>query len=432
MQVDYQDYVEANYADMLQDVLNLVRIPSVKQADAGAYLFGQAIHEVLNEFERLCHRLGMHQIHREDDYYAWVEIGNPTLPLVGIIGHVDIVDYDATTWAFNPLGEVTADTIYGRGISDDKGPVVMCLYAMKYVQDHNIPLRIRLIVGADEESDFHCAQKYLANQEEMPAYGLVPDAKFPLVLAEESIWNLSFRLTLADLGYPDAEGLSGGTDTNIIPDTAEIVQAGERQIFKGEAAHAGNYQGKQNAIMELFKAKKGATGSFLDRLVPYQADVAYEIPFANEAIVVKPTKLEMTNADSVLLTLDIRVTESLDIYQAKHELLKTFRLQESHITRENIAQGYRYSQDHPLIQKLLEVYQDALSNLPVSRPLSEPLAIAGTTYAKYFPNCISFGPGFPGEHSHAHRADERILIQSFKDAAYIYAQAICAFVDFEL
>ena len=54
----------------------------------------------------------------------------------------------------------------------------------------------------------------------------------------------------------------------------------------------------------------------------------------------------------------------------------------------------------------------------------KPIAIGGSTYARAFNNCISFGPNFPGQEDMCHKTDEYIEIENLILATKIYAKAI--------
>ena len=74
---------------------------------------------------------------------------------IGILVHVDVVaEGNPDLWDFEPYQLAEKDGIlYGRGIVDDKGPVIASLYAMKKMKDDNIPLKkkIRLIISLQNQ-----------------------------------------------------------------------------------------------------------------------------------------------------------------------------------------------------------------------------------------------------------------------------------------
>ncbi len=76
------------------------------------------------------------------------------------------------------------------------------------------------------------------------------------------------------------------------------------------------------------------------------------------------------------------------------------------------------NKNNTLVKKLCEIYNsETNSNLT-------PIAIGGATYARAFPNCISFGMNFPGDTDMCHQADEFVDIDKLLLATNIYAKAI--------
>jgi succinyl-diaminopimelate desuccinylase len=101
-------------------------------------------------------------------------------------------------------GEIENGRIYGRGVSDDKGPALGALYAMRAVREASIPLkhRVRLIAGCDEETGMTDMAYYRAHSD-LPDYGFSPDAEYPLINIEKG--GLTLALTAEAGGASGAE-----------------------------------------------------------------------------------------------------------------------------------------------------------------------------------------------------------------------------------
>ena len=54
----------------------------------------------------------------------------------------------------------------------------------------------------------------------------------------------------------------------------------------------------------------------------------------------------------------------------------------------------------------------------------EPIAIGGGTYSRCLPNCVAFGPLFPGEEQTIHMPNECIDLQNLRKMAEIFLEAI--------
>lgn len=74
--------------------------------------------------------------------------------------------------------------------------------------------------------------------------------------------------------------------------------------------------------------------------------------------------------------------------------------------------------DNPLVQKLCDIFNETC------KTNFEPIAIGGATYARAFPNCISFGMNFPNDEDMCHKADEFVQIDKLLLSTNIYAKAI--------
>lgn len=71
-----------------------------------------------------------------------------------------------------------------------------------------------------------------------------------------------------------------------------------------------------------------------------------------------------------------------------------------------------------LIKTLCNVFSE------VTHLDSTPIAIGGATYARAFPNFVSFGANMPGAKDMCHQIDEFISIDNLILATKIYARAI--------
>ena len=61
--------------------------------------------------------------------------------MIGVLGHMDVVPA-GDGWNTDPFEGVIADgRITGRGVLDDKGPVIAALYAMKALKDSGAELK---------------------------------------------------------------------------------------------------------------------------------------------------------------------------------------------------------------------------------------------------------------------------------------------------
>ena len=179
----------AHRDELIEKTQRLLQVPSVKGDPAPGAPFGAETRRALDLALGFAAEYGL-TVRNLDGYAGhaeWVGEGvAPGAEIVGVLAHVDVVP-EGDGWKHPPFGAQIADgKIFARGAIDDKGPAMAALFGMLAVKECGVPLakRLRLILGADEESGFGCVKHYFAH-EEMPATGFTPDGMFPLVYAEE-------------------------------------------------------------------------------------------------------------------------------------------------------------------------------------------------------------------------------------------------------
>ncbi|MEG0894925.1 MAG: M20/M25/M40 family metallo-hydrolase [Oscillospiraceae bacterium] len=82
-----------------------------------------------------------------------------------IASHCDVVECDDDNIYPNFYGEVVNNYVVGRGVVDDKGPLIATLYALAFFKENNIPIKndIRLLFGCNEENGMDDIFYYLVN-----------------------------------------------------------------------------------------------------------------------------------------------------------------------------------------------------------------------------------------------------------------------------
>ena len=158
--------IEELTKDMLQDLADLVKYNSEQGEARPGQPFGEGPAGVLTEALKMAERMGF-ETRNLDNYCGYAQIGSGK-EIVGIAAHLDVVPagegWDTDPFCLTRKG----DTVYGRGVSDDKGAAVASLYALKLIKESGVPLnkRIRLIFGCNEETGSRCMEHY--NQVEEP------------------------------------------------------------------------------------------------------------------------------------------------------------------------------------------------------------------------------------------------------------------------
>ena len=215
---------------MIDTLRTLVRIPSVKDAPQPGAPFGKPAREALDKALEICAGLGF-DCANIDGYAGHADLGEGTTQdALAVLGHLDVVPV-GDNWTCEPFGaEIRDGKMYGRGTSDDKGPVVAAMYAMAAIKRLGLPLRrkIRLILGTDEESGWE-DMRYYRKACGMPRSGFSPDADYPVINIEKGSIHLEIEGKLSDQGLPVIR-FDTGDRPNVVPGRAEALIAGDQAL----------------------------------------------------------------------------------------------------------------------------------------------------------------------------------------------------------
>ena len=457
-------FIEASEQQMLQDLSDFIRIPTVCGAAEEKAPYGVEIQRGLLFLEKLADSMGFYTINHE---FQTLEIQAGDLSAsykdsIGIVCHLDVVPA-GEGWEREPFEPVIQDgRLYGRGSLDDKGPIIACMYAMKYLMDQNlIPpgRRICMIVGTDEEEGFG-GIKYHGEHCQFPAFSFIPDASFPLIYGEKGMLDFDLTYPLGRRETPLClKELSGGDGRNMVPSWAacritgaeadlraaaetlrktaavsniqveiKTDQAGIALQVKGKSAHSMSPEKGVSAISELIRLLVDV-GSRLDE---YEFVRLYDQSIRN----FHGTGLEIACADeqSGPLTLNIGTIGQGEDFrmQANIRYPMTCNPEETcrHIQEQFEGAGFSYtvtehlapvnfSKEDPWLQKLLAAYREVTGDMDTA-----PITISGATYTRFVPNSVAFGPVYADQEELAHEPNEYLEIKQLKDVTKIYGKAL--------
>ena len=207
--------------DIIKNMGRLVAIDSQLGTPAEGMPFGEGPAKVLEEALKIADELGFKTVNL-DNYCGYAEMGEGE-EIVGIAGHLDIVPVGGD-WTYDPFTLTRdGDHIYGRGTTDDKGPILEALYAMKLVRDSGVKLnkRVRLIMGCNEETGSKCMEHYNEVEEELSC-GFTPDANFPCIHGEKGQMGM-----MAYSKNTKIISMNGGFVSNAVCDTCNTVVPAE-------------------------------------------------------------------------------------------------------------------------------------------------------------------------------------------------------------
>ena len=166
--------------DLIATLSRWIGVPSVKAEPAEGAPFGTEVRRMLDMAMDDARAMGF-TVRNVDGYACDATLGDAP-EAVAVLGHLDVVPA-GDSWQTPPFTATReGDRIYGRGTSDDKGPSLAALFAMRAIKEAGVPLKksIRLILGCDEESGWEDMAYYCAHAD-MPEVGFSPDASFPVI-----------------------------------------------------------------------------------------------------------------------------------------------------------------------------------------------------------------------------------------------------------
>lgn len=413
------------------DLDGLIRIPSVAESGNEEYPFGKACADALDYTLSLCESFGF-RTKKCGNMLGYAEIGEGD-EMIGILAHLDVVP-EGSGWDY-PAFALTRDTVdgeerlYGRGVTDDKGPAMMCIYAMKLLLDSGMPLtrRVRIIFGLTEENGEWVDMAYYREHEELPTFGFTPDAAFPVGYAEKGIAIFELKMPIDKAGIT---AISGGEAHNMVPDHCECTADGKSFIADGISVHGSTPALGKNAIISIMSEVHDmcpcALSEFITKKFGDFCDGA-ELGIAGSdaasgALTVNLGVIEV-RGDDVVMTVDIRypVTKS---YNAILTMLRAAcKLYGVTVTEAGHNPPVYMEKDSKLITTLTDVFNE-ITGLD-----TKPFSMGGGTYARAMPNIVSFGPAMPGSIETAHQKNEYIAAADVDKAVRIYAQTLLHLMD---
>lgn len=413
----------------LGELLAIESVAGVNCSETAPYGAGPAA--TLDHMLKLCASLGF-RVKNCDNQLGWAEIGEGD-EMVGILCHLDVVPA-GEGWNYAPYAMTLTENgrAYGRGVTDDKGPAMCCVYAMKDILDSGTPLkrRIRIIFGLCEEAGDWKDMAYYAEHEELPVFGITPDADFPAIYGEKGILTAELRMPLKNSGLLTAVG---GTAANVVPSLCSVTYAGTdgRPVTvqaKGKPAHGSTPEDGVNAIsavMEKLAAMPELKSAFVDF---YQTYIGWDYHGVKMGCGLEDDKSGKLTLNAGVLTVD---GEDL-LLKLNIRNPVTFTTEDAMGPVRAAAAGYGMSvalseENHPIymdkngpvITALLEVYREMTGDLE-----SKPTVIGGGTYARAMNNIVAFGPMLPGRELTEHMNNEYALVEDLYLCRAIYRKAL--------
>ena len=448
---DIEAFVSENETAIFADIARLVSFNSENAPALPGKPFGEGAAAALEAALDIARGMGLSTENCEGmiGYAQLGEGGRGCERYLATITHLDVVPV-GEGWSADPFAMREREGwIIGRGVMDDKGPSVLCLYALKYLKERKIPLKypVRALLGVNEEIGMKDVEYYLENFP-APLFCFSPDANFPLCNGEKGIFH---GRAAAAAPTENIVEIRGGFAANAIPDKAEaLVKAGRlesagrvtaeaageglwRLTAAGVGGHASQPEGTVNAIGEMI-------GYLLENRVPGAEEEKFLRFLASIHAAADGSACGLAAEDGVFKPLTVicgvigiengRMYQTIDsrypttMSGGKIASILRGRAQgAAEITIDRDTPPFYMPLDKPEVQVCISAYN------AVTGEDAKPYTIGGGTYARDFPNAVSFGPEHPERPSPAfagpiHGVDEAACKDWFLEALKVYILAL--------
>jgi len=458
-------YIEAHTDEMIADTAALCRIDSVKGEPEDGMPYGRGPKEALMAAKALCEKYGFSTTEYADRVIA--ADMNKGERCLDILAHMDVVapgDGWTKTAPFEPI--VEDGMIIGRGSSDDKGPAVAALYAMRAVKELGLPVtkNCRLVLGSDEECGSSDIPYYYAVEPEAPMT-FSPDAEFPLINVEKGQFRGELTAAFEHRSESGRRLISfeSGDTINIVPGKAAARVAGftEEEIRTAvntvmneiDADYELNFEYDEENLETVISVSGSPAHASLPENGVNAGVIALRLlsllPFDDEAV--RKAFQEMSalfpyaDHHGSKLTIDIHddlsgyTSVSPDIFRADQSGLylkfdsrtsvaateeNTILAAKAEAEKHGFAFSYEFKPAHAVpedcdfIRSLLAAYT------LVTGKEGRCVAIGGGTYVHELKNGVAFGAVGETTDTHMHGPDEFMPVAELQDAAVIYALSI--------
>lgn len=455
--MNLQEKVLTYKDDVVKGIQGAIQIKSVMEESKPGMPFGEGPAKALNYFIDLGKKLGFDVVNY-DNYAAEIEFGDGN-EVLGILGHVDVVP-EGEDWLYPPYsGTIVDGKIFGRGTLDDKGPAVICLYAMKAIKDSGIKLnkKVRMILGANEENGSNCMKYYFNTiKRPQPELAFTPDSSFPVTFAEKGIVRIAIKKKYNNMNGVQVQG---GNALNSVPQKTHMVlekdyiENFEEALNKYNSTHEFKIEcelkdGKYH-LLSLGKAAHGsrpekgynsasALFTFLNTVTIKNKDLHDFISFFNKYLGMETNgkslgvafhdeesgnlslnlgKVSIENGN-VELAIDMRCPVTISNDKIIENITNTLG-NNAEIEILSNSKALHVAKDSFLVSTLMEVYRKNTGDIK-----SQPVVIGGGTYARQVTNGVAFGALLSSQEDNMHQKNEYLEIDKIDTLLKIYVDAI--------
>lgn len=436
--------------DALKALLELVRKPSVYDPASidEEHPYGKGVRDALDFIAKLGKDYGF-EVDTCDHRATELTAGEGSR-LIGVYAHSDVVPASGK-WDEPPFKGVIKEkdgkkALIARGATDDKGPLIASLFAIKLLKDNGLlkDFRVRLVTGGDEERGSSCLEYYFDKLKKPHCdYGFTPDADFPLIYAEKGIYraNISRKIDLSPI-----IGIDGGVANNAVCDKIvitlptdkklnkklsedkeiDISEVGEVTIlnFKGKSAHGSTPELGLNAGLKAFRVLGEYYGiDYLVNLANKLDDptgLGFDGNETSKELGKNTYNYGLFKYDShkknLSVSVDFRFGEEAHPDEDIEKMKKAISSDVEVISKSRLL---IFDKKSTLVSTLMKSYKHMTHHF-----FDKPFAIGGGTYAKEAKNIVAYGGAFQGHPGNIHSPNEYLFLEDLYKSIAIYADAI--------
>lgn len=453
--MDFELKIKEDRESLIEDIKKLVSINSVESEPKEGMPFGEGPAKALQCFLDMAEEMGF-KTENFDNYAGHIDFGEGE-ETVGILGHMDVVPC-GEGWICDPYKpEVIDGKLYGRGVLDNKGPMLVCLHAMKILKEMGLPLskKIRMIVGANEETDWKCVDYYF-NQKKIapPQISFTPDAEFPLNHAEKGVFQYQLVTDIKENIV-----ISGGNAYNSVAESAYVMLPAETEekvkanmsaweestkckfeyslengelklTANGVAAHGASPHEGINAISGIMKAVTdlGLNNELSDIAKFYMERIGFNLNGDNIGLGIEDEvsgklsfnvgKIEVTD-NKLILSIDNRVPVTFKCTEAQKMIESNLEGSKFRFENPQIIEAIYVPKDSFLVETLMDVYRSVTGDVN-----AQPQVDGACSYARALENCVAFGALLSDQPNLMHQRDEYLELSKLDTWMKIYLEAI--------
>ena len=444
----YYDKLTRPYKKPLfENLKKFVAIPSVYSDETRDENnpFGVEVSNALKFIADLAEKDGF-KVKNYDNMIVEILIGDESKKNVTIMAHADVVP-TGSGWNQDPFKVVEKKgMLYGRGVADDKGPLLSCYYGLKALKDNGLlnGYHVRFLVGGNEESGSKGMIHYFEELKKyQPDLGFSPDSAYPLTYGEKGIIGFEAR---TKVNLPQVFSIDGGVAHNAVIEKCVVEMEKDPEFIKYLENETTDYELKEldDRYVVIFNGK-AAHGSVpwlgynaglvaLHRLASYYKNE--ELMHAEQCFAWPRGEGVKASAENEEMGTNSLCVGFVKLHDGELYLSINFRYING-VTEEEMIEAFKknaapmdikvtgtspllyFPKDSVLVSTLMHAYQEETGDYK-----SEPMTSGGGTYAKDAQNVVAFGMQLPGFDSLMHAPGERTQKDNLIKSMAIYARAI--------